>query len=337
MRPNSSVDVVIPTYRPGRELCTLLCRLCEQTVLPRRILIINTEEALLDPSVLEGLEVSRVSETDPMPPGQGKTRIFVHHIRKEEFDHGGTRKKAARMLALPQTDNGHAPERFLLYMTQDAMPADRFLLENLLEAFGQDRVCAAYARQLPAADCSRIEQLTRARNYGSEKRLQTASSLPKLGIRTYYCSNVCAMYRRSEYEKLGGFVSRTIFNEDMIFASGLIRDGKAICYCPQARVVHSHNYTWRQQFHRNFDLGVSHAMYPEVFASVPSEGTGIRLVKDLTAELAKQGRAILIPGLVWESGWKYAGYWLGKHYRRLPKRMVKWCSASPSWWEKTVE
>lgn len=65
------------------------------------------------------------------------------------------------------------------------------------------------------------------------------------------------MYRRSIYEKLGGFVKHTIFNEDMIFAGKLIQEGYAIAYVAEARVVHSHNYTNRQQLHRNFDLAVS--------------------------------------------------------------------------------
>lgn len=41
---------------------------------------------------------------------------------------------------------------------------------------------------------------------------------PTWEFKTFFCSNVCAMYRRSIYEKLGGFVKHTIFNEDMIFA-----------------------------------------------------------------------------------------------------------------------
>ena len=48
---------------------------------------------------------------------------------------------------------------------------------------------------------------------------QTAASyfkqltdLPELGIKTFFCSNVCAMYERETYLAQGGFPRRTIFN-----------------------------------------------------------------------------------------------------------------------------
>ena len=59
------------------------------------------------------------------------------------------------------------------------------------------------------------------------------------------------------YLKLGGFETRTIFNEDMIFAGKVILAGGAVAYCAEARVIHSHNYSGIMQFKRNFDLGIS--------------------------------------------------------------------------------
>ena len=50
-------------------------------------------------------------------------------------------------------------------------------------------------------------------------------------------------------------------------------------YVPDAKVIHSHNLTPMQQFHCNFDLAVSQAEHPEIFADLKSEGEGIRLVK----------------------------------------------------------
>ena len=157
--------------------------------------------------------------------------------------------------------------------------------------------------------------------------------LPKLGIKTFFCSDVCALYRRSSYEQLGGFVRHAIFNEDMIFASKVIRNFGAVGYCAQAKVIHSHNYSGRQQFHRNFDLGVSQAEHPEVFASVRSESEGIKMVKQSAAYFWKQGKGYLIPKLIWQSGCKYLGYRLGKKYQKLPMWLVKRCTMSPGYWE----
>ncbi len=305
---DSEIDVVIPVYKPDEKLRRLLWRLEEQTRKPHRILLVNTERELFDDSYLEA-------------PGN----IEVIHIKKEEFDHGGTRHMAAEML--------HGA--FLLFLTQDAVPADAHLIENLRAAFENENVCAAYARQLPEENCSVLERYTRSFNYGKESRVSTKDDLPVLGIKTFFCSNVCAMYRRSAYEELGGFERRTIFNEDMIFAGRLIQSGKAVAYRADAKVIHSHNYTCMQQFRRNFDLGVSQAEHPEIFEGIPSEGEGIRLVKQTALYLLKSGRIYLLPGLAVKSGFKYAGYRLGKSFRRLPGRVILFCTMNRNYWDQT--
>ena len=299
------IDVIIPVYKPGKELRQLLVMLKKQTMQPSRILLVNTEKELFDPKCTEGI-----------------SQVEVIHIRKEEFDHGGTRHMAASRM----------DGEFLLFMTQDAVPADEKLVEKLYEPFTDPQVCAAYARQLPAPDCNLLEKYTREFNYGPESRIKTKADLPVLGIKTYFCSNVCAMYRRSVYEKLGGFPKHTIFNEDMIFAGGLVQQGGAIGYCAKACVIHSHNYSGILQFHRNFDLGVSQAEHPEVFAQVPSESEGIRMVKKTGAYLLKMGKPWLLPKLIWQSGCKYLGYRLGKSYRRLPLWIIRKCTMNQNYW-----
>lgn len=233
---------------------------------------------------------------------------------------------------------------FLLFLTQDAIPADDCLIERLYEAFATGResdrqqpVAAAYARQLPMPDCHVIERYTRSFNYGKESRIKTADDLEMLGIKTFFCSNVCAMYRRSTYEALGGFERHTIFNEDMIFAGKLIQNGYAVAYCAEAKVYHSHNYSGLQQFHRNFDLGVSQAEHPEIFQMVRSESEGIRMVKQTAAFLCHSKRGYLLPKLIWQSGWKYLGYQLGKRYEKLPEWLIRRCTMSPGYWEHQNE
>ena len=102
---------------------------------------------------------------------------------------------------------------YLLFMTQDALPEDRYLIETLVEAIEQDKkIGAAYARQLPREDCRLMEQYTRQFNYPEKSRAKWLADLPELGIKTYFCSNVCAMYKRELYLQLGGFVKKTILN-----------------------------------------------------------------------------------------------------------------------------
>ena len=306
MNKTKKIDVIIPTYHPDEKLERCLRMLKRQTIQPQRILLINTEEKFFHSKVFSTLK-------------QGE----IVHITKPEFDHGGTRNQAARM----------CDGEIMILLTQDAIPADEYLIENLLKPFEDEEVCAAYGRQMADKKDNPIEAYTRIFNYPKESRIKSKKDLPELGIKTFFCSNVCAAYKKDIYQKQGGFVRRTIFNEDMIYAGGLIQKGYRIAYAAEARVIHSHNYNCMQQFHRNFDLGVSQAEHPEIFEGVPSEGEGMRLVKKTLAYLIHSGRVWLIPGFVLQCAGKYAGYLTGKKFRKLPKKFILWCTMSPNYWK----
>ena len=304
---NKTVDVIIPAYHPGKEFATLIKRLENPTGPLHRISVMSTEVSMWNK---EWEKLSDVME--------------IHHLAKSEFDHGGTRAQAAEL----------SDADVMIFMTQDAMPADRELLAELLKALEQDEnIAAAYARQLPNAECSFVERYTRAFNYPDRSAVKTKKDMDQYGIKTFFCSNVCAAYKKDIYQKQGGFVRRTIFNEDMIYAGGLIQAGYGIAYAAEAKVIHSHNYNCMQQFHRNFDLGVSQAEHPEIFEGVPSEGEGMRLVKKTLSHLVRSEKIWLIPGFVMQCAGKYAGYLAGKNFRRLPKKFVLWCTMSPNYWK----
>ena len=304
---NIKVDVIIPTYHPGRGFSALLDRLMKQTMPVHRIIVMNTEEAFWKKESEEKYPV-----------------LEVHHLKKTDFDHGRTRAQAAE---ISEAD-------VMIFMTQDAMPADKELVKRLVCALTQDdKIAAAYARQLPNADCSFVERYTRSFNYPETSVVKTKDDLPVYGIKTFFCSNVCAAYRRDIYLEMGGFVKRAIFNEDMIYAGRLIQEGYGIAYAADAKVIHSHNYSCMQQFHRNFDLGVSQAEHPEIFEGVPSEGEGVKLVKKTISYLFRKGKIWLIPGVVLQSGCKYAGYLAGKKYRKLPRKMILWCTMNREYWK----
>ena len=115
-----TVDVIIPSYRPDKEFGKLLHRLEEQEYRPDRILVMNTGEQYWN----------KDWEKCPL--------LEVHHLEQKDFDHGGTRKKAA---GLSEAD-------IMVFMTQDALPADRKLIGNLVHAVTEnEQTGAAYARQ----------------------------------------------------------------------------------------------------------------------------------------------------------------------------------------------
>lgn len=304
----AKVDVIIPAYRPGKAFGLLLKRLTEQEYPPEKIIVMNTEEKFWD----------KDWETQfPL--------VEVHHLKKEEFDHGGTRRRAAAM----------SGANIMVFMTQDALPQNKQMIGSLIRPILEnERVGAAYARQLPREDCRFLERYTRSFNYPAQSSVKRQEDVAVYGIKTYFCSNVCAAYDRKVYMKTGGFVEHAIFNEDMIYAAEMMKKGYAVAYAADARVIHSHNYTCLQQFHRNFDLGVSQGEHPDIFAEVPSEGEGLRLVKKSLAYLCRRGRIWLIPQLIGQSGCKYLGYFLGKRYQKLPRKFILLCTMNKAYWER---
>lgn len=305
------IEVIIPTYKPGNQLEELLVRLEKQTLLPDRIHIVDTRSG----DFPEGLETAERLEESGVP-------LKVTHIEKENFDHGGTRAMAADMSSAD----------ILVFMTQDALPANPYLLQNLCKAFEGEKIGAAYARQLPKKDCRLLERYTRSFNYPKESKIKSQEDLPKLGIKTYFCSNVCAAYRKDVYDSLGGFEERTIFNEDMILAGKIIQSGYRIAYVADAEVFHSHNYSCKQQFKRNFDLAVSQAEHPEIFEEIRSENEGIRLVKTTAGYLFKIRKPWLLSSLFFQSASKYLGYRMGKRYQKLPKWLIRKCTMNREYW-----
>ena len=134
-------------------------------------------------------------------------------------------------------------------------------------------------------------------------------------------------------EKSIFFVKKTIFNEDMIFASHLIEAGKKIAYAADAKVWHWHNYTAKDQLKRNFDLAVSQVDAGGLFTQVKSESEGIRLVKMTLKHFIKKGQFYYIPKIITQNGAKYIGYRLGKNYKKLPKKWILKISLNPWYWK----
>ena len=306
-----SVDVILLTYKPAKPVLRLIKALEEQTYPVRKIIIMNTEERYFY-SLFYGtgfLEKYR--------------NIEVHHLSEKEFDHGRTRAKGVQ----------YSKADAFVCMTQDAIPEDALLLEKLLEPLLSGEAAVSYARQLPKPGCSPVECFIKGFNYPETSCLKGQEDMEELGIKTFFCSNACAAYDRGVFDELGGFIRHTIFNEDMIYAAGVIKSGRKIAYAAQAQVLHSHNYSWLENFHRNFDLGVSQADHPEVFKGIRSETEGVKMIRQMTGYLKETGNGRLILPMLWGSGWKFLGYRLGKLHTWLPKSFVKRCSMNRKYWQ----
>ena len=359
------VDVIIPVYKPGDEFKNTLKRLVKQTVAINKLILIQT---VPDDFAGEILKVNFDVDFDEDSKSNKNFHVpelVIHAVNQSEFDHGKTRNFGA----------SYSDADYILFMTQDAIPADKHLIENLLKTFdgasdgdssdagfdgtsegaasdagfdgasdgdsssrinGSGKVINAisYARQLPRKEADIVEELTRLHNYPKESRVKTAADLENMGIKTYFCSDVCAMYDKKIFDELDGFVYPTIFNEDMIMASKVMDEGYSVTYAADAKVIHSHSYTCMQQLRRNFDLGISQKMYSEVFDRVSSEKEGAGYAKKVVFTLLKKGLVFKAFYFCMQCGFKLVGYKLGKNYDRLPKPLILSLTSNKSFFGK---
>lgn len=256
------VSVIIPTLDAGERLRPLLRALAGQSVRPQEILVVDSQSQ-------DGTcEIAR------------EEGARVLSVLRAEFDHGGTRD-----MALRQTGG-----EIVVFMTQDALPADERFLERLIAPLADARVAAVGGRQIAYPTASESEKLIRAHNYPAQSRIWDAADIARLGVRAFLISDVSAAYRRDAYLQVGGFDHPLLTNEDMLICDKLMRAGYALAYAGDACVYHSHDFTWMQQFRRNRDIGIVLERYAHRFADSSEMGEGMALVKDVLAALIKERR-----------------------------------------------
>ncbi len=338
-----TVDVVIPLYQPGREITDIIDRLIKQTYPVDHIIMINTECGGYDASKIEAY-ISKIKMNKPVGSSNctndksdnrisgengfqlsdetdyqtgnssdkksNVTDIIIKNIQKKEFNHGLTRNLGMLM----------SDADYVVFMTQDAIPKNENLIKELIKPFEDEDVYVTYARQMPRENCKYVEKYVRQFNYPDYDIVKTKATFEKYGIKNIFCSDVCAAYRRVEHIKLGGF-KKTDFNEDMIYAYDVIMQGKKVCYVSKAKVIHSHNYSYLQQFNRNIQIGRSQKEFDYIFSKLKSENEGIKMLLNGIRYLVKNKKWYYIPDLIISTGFKFVGYQIGKHGRESKKHM----------------
>ena len=228
-----SVSAILPTLNAAGEIAALLAALMGQTQPPDEILVVDS------------------GSTDGTAELARAHGARVMSIPRDRFDHGGTRDAALR-----QTTG-----EFVLFLTQDALPANERYIEQLLLPFADERIAAASGRQLPRPDTRPYVQAVQLYRYPAQSRTWGSEDREALGIRAYHLSDVCSAYRRSAYEAVGGFPHPLPTNEDMLIAAAFLDAGYRLAYCADAAVVHSHDLPRvpAQRPHRALSAGIRRA------------------------------------------------------------------------------
>lgn len=305
-----TIDVMIPVFRPDERLTRCLSALSAQTIPARRIHLL----------------VSYVDEQDKRcaEPYKMLENVSIAYIEQKNFDYAKVKAEQMR-----KTD-----AQYMLFMTQDAIPAQREMVERMLSHFEEEQVAAVYARHVTDEQCDEIERFTRHFNYPPVGRVKSWKDGQRTDIKLYFNSNVCAMYRLSNYRKTSGFEERAISCEDTVIAWKILKEGDQVVYAADAEVIHYHNYSLKEQFQRNFDTGAAYAMHPELTQTMKRSKEGLVLVKETAKHLVQRKKKRLLPALVMQSGAKYLGYQMGQHYQMLPYKLKILCTRNKGYWEK---
>jgi rhamnosyltransferase len=119
-----SISVIIPTFNAQNYLPKLLNRLSSQSI--------DFELIIIDSSSSDNtIEIAKEFTSN------------IITIKKEHFDHGATRAKAAKV----------ASGDIIIFLTQDALPLDNYSLETLIDVLIKNKdVAAVYGKQLPYKD-----------------------------------------------------------------------------------------------------------------------------------------------------------------------------------------
>jgi len=284
------ISVIIPICNAGQRLVDLLESLQDQTVKPTQIVIVDS------------------GSTDETNETAKRQNCQVIKINLTNFDHGTTRN-----LGITHTKN-----EFVVFLTQDAIPANKYMIAELINPMQADpNIAICYGRQLPKPDARPLERFAREVNYPPQAMVKTKDSIPILGIKTFFCSNCCSAIRRSIFNKLGGFKNNVIVNEDMLFAAKAIMAGYAVYYAADAKVYHSHPYSILRIFKRYFNIGRFFADDKWLLQYGGLRHYGGSIIKSGVITFWKEKKPHYIVALLTELAIKTIAYKLGWYYQLL--------------------
>ena len=302
------ISIIIPTLNASEFLPNLLTKLQHQTINKNNVIIIDS---------------SSKDNTVDIAKSFGAETVI---IPQEQFDHGGTRNIAA----------SKAKGDILIFMTQDAMPANEHSLENLIQPFESDeKIAAIYGRQLPSQDTTPFSAHLRLFNYHDTSYVRRYEDRNTHGFKTIFISNSFSAYRKALLEKIGWFKDNLIFGEDTHAVARLLREGYKVAYSANAMVYHSHNYTALQEFKRYFDIGVLHTSEDRIlreFGKAKAEGS--KYIKSGVSYLLEYKKYYLVPAFLFRNTLKYIGYNLGLRYYKIPRALECKLSMNKNWWDR---
>jgi rhamnosyltransferase len=225
-----SMSILIPVKNGMRWLPAVLKEIKSQTVKPSEMIAVDS------------------GSTDGSSDFLKANGFIVYKIYPHEFGHGKTRNLLANM----------ASGEFVVFLSQDAVPADEIWLHNLIN-FMKNRpdIAGAYSRQIAREDCEPFEKWFNQKTFPAGKKKMFAHNdiNPQSSFSVVF-SNASSCIQT---KVLREFPFRSVARcEDRVWANEVLRNGYKIAYVSDSCVTHSHNFSIYDRVKVGRDDGIAH-------------------------------------------------------------------------------
>ncbi len=284
--------------------------------------IYNSLSAIFSQKTSHVFEVIAIDSgsTDATLDILSKFPVKVVSIRPEEFRHGKTRNLGAYL----------AKGKYLVFITQDAIPFDDHWLELLINSMNEDEeIAGAYSRNIPKLGCDPFEARYIARAWGEKREVKSIKNCKNYKKLVFF-SDTSSCIRKSVWEKFP-FNEELVQTEDQDWSKKVLEAEYKIAYEPASIISHSHCYPIKKLFNKYFDAGTAHK---QIFKDnnnvylplIPFFAIAVMLL-DLNFMVKKNYRLLSILKWIPNSFIRHfveaTGFWLGLHSKFLPAKVKR--------------
>jgi len=167
------IDVICPLYNAEKYI-----ELLHESILKQQNVKINNIRYILTES------------SDNTEKILKKNKFNYKKIKKKDFSHSLVRENAAK----------ESKADIVCFISQDIIIERNDWLEKLVQPIIDHEADATYSRQL--TKYNNIEKYTRENNYPNKSLVKSKEDISKLGLKTFFFSDVSSAIKRSVFKKL---------------------------------------------------------------------------------------------------------------------------------------
>jgi len=295
-----NVSIILLTLNGGEKFRKVLKMVFKQTYK-------NFETIIIDSSSIDNtLEYAK------------RYPIKIFKIPRSDFGHGKTRNLGAKL----------ARGRYLVYLSQDAIPTDNNWLGNLLVNLKIENVAGVFGRQIANGTANPLDFFNYKEDYPNIRKIFSIKNYEQNNV---IFSDVNSAVKKSVILKYP-YPENIPVGEDMGWAIDIIKKNYKLIYEPTAVVIHSHKFSLINTFKIYFDQGVS-------FTQIYQQGNSTYLMLNNKRKFINKIKYLfkdhkyqwILISLATDTI-KLLSIMLGKNYRRLPKFLLKHFSDYPNYW-----